>query len=86
MTKNEMIDLQNSFILGYVGSEQAIQNVSRFYDEIIIEQPDIFIANKARSIFGVIQAVSNTTIKLNLNDINTITFDCQKCSNGKQNE
>lgn len=86
MTRNEMIDLQNSFILGYVGSEQAIENVQRFYDEIKIEYPNIFIANKARSILGVIQCVSDVVIKLNLNDVNTISFTCQKYSNGIQNE
>ena len=51
-----------------------------------MKYPDIFLANKAQSIIGVIQCVHNLKITLNLNDVDTVSFTCDKYSNGIENE
>lgn len=51
-----------------------------------MKYPDIFLANKAQSIIGVIQCVHDLKVTLNLNDVNTASFTCDKYSNGIENE
>lgn len=86
MTENENIQLQNGYALGYILGGGAIENVSRFYKEITLKYPDIFLANKARSIIGVVQDVHELKISLYLNDVDTVSFRCEKYNNGKLNK